>query len=302
MVVHGGAWLFGDEARTRDVCTCLVHAGYVACAANYRLGRIPCGTVRQGLWWTTVGGTVALWAAGVRGLALVLFVALTAVAWAVYAIWQWEDEWVPYHSHDVSDALLWVRQHVGPYGGDAARVVLLGHSAGAHLATLAAARHLRHASPWRPQWLRGVVCVSGVFSHVRIQDVTCGDWLMRAAFGRQDDFALDSPLRAAHAALPPHLLLSATWDMTLLRHAWDYVAALRGLGVWARHATFRGTHFSLMKHWGRGEANRAVLHQILGFIRSVTQCPRVEWCARQPGSTEQTKPRLAASPGRARPA
>ena len=44
----------------------------------------------------------------------------------------------PTHSIDVADAIKWIVENIGQYGGDATRIALLGHSAGAHLAALAA--------------------------------------------------------------------------------------------------------------------------------------------------------------------
>ena len=42
----------------------------------------------------------------------------------------------PAHSIDVVDALQWIQNNVHKYGGDASKMVLIGHSAGAHLVAL----------------------------------------------------------------------------------------------------------------------------------------------------------------------
>ena len=42
----------------------------------------------------------------------------------------------PDHPHDVGEALGWLERNVRRYGGDRRRLVLIGHSAGAHLAAL----------------------------------------------------------------------------------------------------------------------------------------------------------------------
>jgi acetyl esterase/lipase len=77
---------------------------------------------------------------------------LTAGGYVVFSIdyrhsprWQW-----PAHLDDVTTALAWIGAHASEYGGDTARVVLLGRSAGAHLALLAAYRPA-------PLKVRGVV-------------------------------------------------------------------------------------------------------------------------------------------------
>ncbi|MEM6917175.1 MAG: alpha/beta hydrolase, partial [Verrucomicrobiota bacterium] len=44
----------------------------------------------------------------------------------------------PANVEDVASALAWVHDHAAEYGGDPARIFLMGHSAGAHLAALAA--------------------------------------------------------------------------------------------------------------------------------------------------------------------
>lgn len=48
---------------------------------------------------------------------------------------------------DAAQAVAWTRRHVHEFGGDPARIVLLGHSAGAHIAAMLA---------FDPQWLAGV--------------------------------------------------------------------------------------------------------------------------------------------------
>ncbi|MFM2358233.1 MAG: hypothetical protein RLY16_225 [Bacteroidota bacterium] len=42
----------------------------------------------------------------------------------------------PTHNNDVADAVKWVYDHIGTYGGNKQKMVLLGHSAGAHLVCL----------------------------------------------------------------------------------------------------------------------------------------------------------------------
>jgi acetyl esterase/lipase len=44
----------------------------------------------------------------------------------------------PDHARDVADAVRWVHEHIGAYGGDPGRVALVGFSAGAHLVSLVA--------------------------------------------------------------------------------------------------------------------------------------------------------------------
>ena len=42
----------------------------------------------------------------------------------------------PDHPHDVGEAIGWLKSHLGDYGADPGRMLLIGHSAGAHLVSL----------------------------------------------------------------------------------------------------------------------------------------------------------------------
>jgi len=44
----------------------------------------------------------------------------------------------PDHVMDVADALVWIYNNIGEYGGNAEKIAIIGHSAGAHLAALVA--------------------------------------------------------------------------------------------------------------------------------------------------------------------
>lgn len=44
----------------------------------------------------------------------------------------------PTHNRDVADAIKWVVDNIDQYGGESSKIVLLGHSAGAHLVSLTA--------------------------------------------------------------------------------------------------------------------------------------------------------------------
>ncbi len=42
----------------------------------------------------------------------------------------------PDHNTDVADAIKWIVDHIDQYGGDPDNIVVMGHSAGAHLVAL----------------------------------------------------------------------------------------------------------------------------------------------------------------------
>jgi acetyl esterase/lipase len=66
----------------------------------------------------------------------------------------------PAHPNDLGEAIGWLERNIGRYGGDPGRLILVGHSAGAHLVSLVGTdpRFLRaHGS--RPLAVRGVVAL-----------------------------------------------------------------------------------------------------------------------------------------------
>jgi acetyl esterase/lipase len=68
----------------------------------------------------------------------------------------------PAFIEDGAKAVAWVQAHIADYGGDAGRIVLMGHSAGAHLAALLAvdARYLSAAGA-DPGRIAGLISLSG---------------------------------------------------------------------------------------------------------------------------------------------
>ncbi len=71
----------------------------------------------------------------------------------------------PDHPHDVGEAIGWLNRNVSEYGGDPGRIVLTGHSAGAHLVSLIGSdpSYLRVYGVL-PSQILGVVSLDGIFN------------------------------------------------------------------------------------------------------------------------------------------
>jgi acetyl esterase/lipase len=127
---------------------------------------------------------------------------------------------------DVARAIAWLRAHVGEYGGDPERIVLMGHSAGSHIAALLAAdRHWfsdagiappadPQPSNSQPSWLKGVVLVDGGGYDLgrRAQHDTDAENSIEMVFGKERSvWESASPVThvAAGKNLPPFLLIHA---------------------------------------------------------------------------------------------
>jgi acetyl esterase/lipase len=199
--VHGGGWQQGDKRnQIRRKVNLFTGSGYVFASVNYRLSP-PAPPV------------------GAFDPNRVKF---------------------PDHPHDVGEAIGWLHRNVARYGGDPTRIVLAGHSSGAHLVSLVATdpRYLRayrvrrtaivgvvsldtaaydiagRADPTRNEGARGVWSVFGTPE----ENAATGSW--RAA----------SPLRWADADDPPFLLVVHQAATRARRNQTRRMALALGLG------------------------------------------------------------------------
>ena len=106
VMVHGGAWMFGDKGHAGVVANKAKHwlpRGYIVVSQNYRMGRPP----------DPLG-----------------------------------------QAEDVGRALAYVQGNAASWGGDGSRVVLMGHSSGAHLVALLSAAPAGRGPVGRPALAR----------------------------------------------------------------------------------------------------------------------------------------------------
>lgn len=175
----------------------------------------------------------------------------------------------PKHPHpaqieDAAAAFAWTVRHIAAHGGDPARIVIAGHSAGGHLAALLAAngRWLR-AHGVDASAIRAVISLSGV------PDVT-GEAGARV-FGNDAEARRDaSPLFHVRAGLPPFLVAYCQWDyLTLPQQARRLHEALATAGVRSRLEYIEGeNHISEMTNLARpGSRAAAAILEFLGAMQ-----------------------------------
>lgn len=130
----------------------------------------------------------------------------------------------PVHEQDVAASVAWVHNHVAEYGGDPARIALIGHSAGAHLVNLISVDESYLAKYGLGlSALRGTIVLdTGGYDIATVMKHTSLP-LYRNAFG--DDpaiWAAASPMNhvAAGKGIPPMLLVTRglAWRMEECRN------------------------------------------------------------------------------------
>jgi acetyl esterase/lipase len=133
-------------------------------------------------------------------------------------------------------------------GLDLSMVVTLGHSAGGHLATWAAARG--RFDQWRPER----VPVTGVVSQAGVLDLTAGaaddlgDGAVEAFLGRPPGPSYDpvDPTRQLPLDVPVWCVHGSADTIVPLSQSADYVAAAQAAGARAELVEIGGDHFTVI--------------------------------------------------------
>lgn len=155
----------------------------------------------------------------------------------------------PAQIHDVKAAIRWVRANADRYGVDPSRIGIWGHSAGGHLAALAAVTpgvpelEGESGNPGHDSSVQAVVPISAPLDFLvdwyAVQRMPIGEetaGVVRQLFGgppeqKRELARLASPLWHLGNASPPHLLIHGELDDVVpVTQARAYVSALRRLG------------------------------------------------------------------------
>lgn len=173
---------------------------------------------------------------------------------------------------DVGHAVDYLRQIADQYQLDLGRVVLVGHSAGGHLAMWAAARaRIPLSSPLHtksPLPVRGAVDLAGpldLTAHIPEYQALCGDTVITSLLGGSpaavpDRYAHASPIRLLPLGMPQVLVIGQYEDFVPRPLVEAYAQAARNVGDSVRVFTVPGAgHFELASpqsgSWPRVEAS-----------------------------------------------
>ncbi len=134
----------------------------------------------------------------------------------------------PDHNQDVADALKWIYDNISQYGGDQRKMVLLGHSAGAHLVALTGTRPLFLANNGVPfSAIKGVAAIDteGYDIPTKIAE---GNDLYLNAFGPTESLHIEaSPLFNIQSGESyPNFFIAKRGSQSRLDLANQFMAAL----------------------------------------------------------------------------
>ena len=173
---------------------------------------------------------------------------------------------------DGAAAVHWVLDHAADHGGDSGRIVLMGHSAGAHIAAMLALD---------PRWLgerrsalRGLVGLAGPYDFLPLSGP-----VTRAAFGKAADLDATQPVNFARPGSPPALLLHGGRDRTVLpRNSRSLARRLAEAGSEAEYKIYPQLgHVSILTALAVPFRGRApVLEDAAGFAQDACEVDNVD--------------------------
>lgn len=178
----------------------------------------------------------------------------------------------PAFVEDAAAAVAWVHQNVGRFGGDAATLHLMGHSAGAHIAGLLATdeRYLLTAGA-PPKVLDSFVGLAGPYDFLPFTDAD-----IRALMGPEAQWPTTQPVNFVDGAEPPMLLLHGA-DDTIARptNSTSLASRLEAAGGRAEAKIYpRVEHYRILVALARPFRGIApVLDDATSFMRANTNKP-----------------------------
>lgn len=181
----------------------------------------------------------------------------------------------PAFMNDAAAALNWIHAHIADYGGDPRRIVVAGHSAGAHMAALLLVDDAFRAQLDFPvTQLAGAVFLSGAFDFYR--DNTLDMEIIRNVMGGdEENVTRAQPIRHVRPDVPPMLIINGEHDkLTSEPQAARFAAAMQQAGAPVTYAMIPGgDHLSVVLDIApgrQGPAYRALL-LFLGRVYGLSQ-------------------------------
>lgn len=156
---------------------------------------------------------------------------------------------------DVARAVKWVHAHIARYGGDPDAIVLMGHSAGAQLASLVAVdERWLHEVGVPDRAIRGVIAASGAGFDIDDRETYRLFGRSQESYAREfgtdgfPNWARDgSPVTYLDPRDPPFLVMYSTADKPgVLRQSLLMARALRAAGIWTWETPISGLNHSGM--------------------------------------------------------
>jgi acetyl esterase/lipase len=204
------------------------------------------------------------WQGGNRGEYLFMAQALASQGFVVvvpdYRVYP--EAKYPVFVEDGALAVAWVVRNIATHGGDPSRVVLMGHSAGAHIAAMLAYNR-RFLDANARNAIKGFVGLAGPY------DFKPSEAVIETILGAEGGSELAMPAHWVRGGEPPSLLLTGDEDTRVEPSNTDRLARrLRATGspVEVRHYASLN-HSTLLVRFAAPLRDDELLHTVAAFVR-----------------------------------
>lgn len=179
----------------------------------------------------------------------------------------------PAFLEDAAAAVAWAQAHAGEIGGDAGRIVLVGHSAGGYIAAmLALDRRWLEAEGVPGEAIAAWAGLAGPYDFLPLDAAATIN-----TFGEEEDLPDTQPVNHVDAGDPPAILLTGTDDTTVApRHTTTLAELMRGAGLTAETRFYDGIgHLAVAAAIARPFRSWApVLDDVATFLMAAAQPER----------------------------
>lgn len=158
-------------------------------------------------------------------------------------------------------AIAWARRHAARFGGDPARLFLMGHSAGAHIAAmLALDSRFLGVQGLTPRDVAGLVGLAGPYDFLPLRDP-----VLKTIFAPEETIARTQPITFVSPGAPPAFLATGVDDTTVNpRNTAHLSARLRAAGVRVEEKRYEGlNHYTIVGALGEPLRSR---HPVFGDV------------------------------------
>jgi acetyl esterase/lipase len=176
----------------------------------------------------------------------------------------------PYPSfvQDVAMSLKWISSNAARFGGDAQKIFLVGHSAGAYDVALAVLdQHYFEEAGAKADSVRGVATLAGPFDFLPLDsDIT------QEVFGKITDLQNTQPIRFVRKDAPPFLILHGSADKTVYpKNAKSLFKHFTDIGAPAKLIEYQGvSHVGILLYIAKPlRGNAPVLSDIVTFFKGI---------------------------------
>lgn len=173
----------------------------------------------------------------------------------------------PAFVEDTAAAVAWVHDNVAKHAGDANRIFVMGHSAGAHVAMMTALDpQWLAANNLKPDIIKGVIGLAGPYDFLPLTTESS-----KIALGQWPDLTETQPITYARADAPPLLLLTGDQDTVVKpRNSKILAAKIDELGGAQQLKIYPGVdHADIIMAIARPFRNKApVIADVVNFINA----------------------------------